>query len=493
MAQAEGYKNIFKSTFLFGFVQVFNIAVKVVLNKIAAILLGPSGMGIIGLFNNSTSMLQTGCGLGIPQSAVRDISEANSQDNYDRFSLTISVTNKIVLFTAFLGVAVTIILSPLLSQWAFGSNQYILSYILLSLCVGFSIMTEGKLAVLKGMRRLRHLAKASMLGSILGLLIAVPFYYFLGTQGIAPAIVTLSLGTYIVAEIYVRKIRYNRIKTSFRRFWTLVKNMVKMGCSLMLVSFISLLFSLAVSAYISYSGSLSDVGLYQAGVTIISSYFGIVITAMSTEYYPRISAVCRDNGKLQDEMNRQSEVGLIMIFPLVVLFIFLSSFFIQILYDSSFEKSNDYTNYALLGTIIILVSNSMGMILLAKQASQIFLLSVITQRLILLGVYFLLYSMYGLLGLGFAYIFTGVLHISLMSAILKKFYGISLNKRVISLLALILSVAILMILIRTINSVPIRYSAGTIGIIFSLAYSLYYMRAKLDIDLITIIKNKIHR
>ena len=60
MAQAEGYKNIFKSTFLFGFVQVFNIAVKVVLNKIAAILLGPSGMGIIGLFNNSTSMLQTG-------------------------------------------------------------------------------------------------------------------------------------------------------------------------------------------------------------------------------------------------------------------------------------------------------------------------------------------------------------------------------------------------------------------------------------------------
>ena len=44
MAQAEGYKNIFKSTFLFGFVQVFNIAVKVVLNKIAAILLGPSGV-----------------------------------------------------------------------------------------------------------------------------------------------------------------------------------------------------------------------------------------------------------------------------------------------------------------------------------------------------------------------------------------------------------------------------------------------------------------
>jgi hypothetical protein len=34
------YKNIFKSTFFFGFVQVFNILIKIVLNKVAAIYFG---------------------------------------------------------------------------------------------------------------------------------------------------------------------------------------------------------------------------------------------------------------------------------------------------------------------------------------------------------------------------------------------------------------------------------------------------------------------
>lgn len=46
MSDLSGYKNIFKTTFLFGFVQVFNIFVKVGINKVVAILLGTAGMGV---------------------------------------------------------------------------------------------------------------------------------------------------------------------------------------------------------------------------------------------------------------------------------------------------------------------------------------------------------------------------------------------------------------------------------------------------------------
>lgn len=493
MADQSGYKNIFKSTFLFGFVQIFNIAVKVILNKITAILLGPSGMGVIGLFHSSTNLLKTGCGLGIPQSAVRDISEANNKGNADQFSTTISVTHRIVILTGLLGAGATIILSPFLSEWTFGNKDYTLSYILLSLCVAFSILTDGKLAILKGMRRLKDLAKASMYGSVLGLLIAVPFYYFMGKDGIAPSLVTLALGTYIVAELYVRKVSYSRIKTSFRQFRQLVAGMVKMGCALMFVSFVTFFFDLAVASYISYSGGLSDVGLYQAGVTIISSYFGIVITAMSTDYYPRISALHKDNEKLQGEMNRQSEVGLVIVFPLVMMFIFLSSFFIRFLYDSSFEASNDYTNYALLGTIIIIVSNSMGMILLAKQASNIFIWSVIVQRVVLIAVYIVFYNMWGLLGLGFSYIVTGLLHISIMSFILRRYYDIKLSGNVLRLLGIVLFFSIAMIFVRTIPNDIIKYTLGIIGIMASVIYTLHYSKKYLNIDFIQFIKSKIHK
>ena len=39
------YKSIFKSTFLFGFVQVFNIVIKAVINKAVAVLLGAEEIG----------------------------------------------------------------------------------------------------------------------------------------------------------------------------------------------------------------------------------------------------------------------------------------------------------------------------------------------------------------------------------------------------------------------------------------------------------------
>ena len=124
MKNNSSYSNIFKTTFLFGFVQIFNILVKVVLNKTVAILIGAEGMGIIGIYNYAVHMIKSGAGLGISQSAVRDISEANAQNDFGKFSKIISVTNSVIIFTSALGVITTIFLSPFLSNWSFGDYSY---------------------------------------------------------------------------------------------------------------------------------------------------------------------------------------------------------------------------------------------------------------------------------------------------------------------------------------------------------------------------------
>ena len=171
----NNYKLIFKSTFLFGFVQVINISVKIILNKVIAITLGSKGIGLVGLYTSVIGMLKTGAGLGISQSAVRDISEANEKNNVVSFSKTIITTNKIILFTSLSGLFLTVILSPLLSKWAFGNNTEIISFIILSIAVALTIFWEGQLAILKGMRRLRLLAKANIFGATAGLVISVHY------------------------------------------------------------------------------------------------------------------------------------------------------------------------------------------------------------------------------------------------------------------------------------------------------------------------------
>lgn len=487
------YGNIFKTTFLFGFVQVFNIIVKVGLNKVVAFLLGAEGMGIIGIFNSAVQMIRTGAGLGVNQSAVRDISEANAKGESNTFSRIISLTNKVILITSALGIVITIILSPFLSKWSFGDYSYTFAFIWLSIVVGLNIFTEGQLAILKGMRQLRSLAKASIWGSLAGLLSAVPFYYLWGKGGIVPSLIISALAALFFSNFYVRQIKYDRISLRAKDVFRGSKSMVTMGIALMLVGFIGSIFDMVVAAFISRQGSLADVGFYNAGATIISGYFGIVITAMSTDYYPRISAVHNDNDKLKEEMNKQSETGLIMIFPLVVLFVFLSPFFINILYSSEFVLTNDYTDYAMIGTVIIVVSNCMGMILLAKQASNIFILSVLGQRLILIVIYLLGYTYYGLKGLGFAYIATGVVHITFMTVILRRFYDIRLTGGVYRLLFLVIGTTLITIYARTIPNIVIKYFVGSVLFAMSCVYTLYYMKKRMNLDLITAIKNKVKK
>lgn len=490
MSDHKQYFSIFKSTFLFSIVQVIRILVNVIKNKIVAVLLGPEGVGIMGIMQNTINLIKTGAGLGISQSAVRDVSEANGTDDKIKLSRVISLTQKIVLYTSSLGFLVTIVLSPLLSKWGFGDTLHTLSFIFLGIAIFFEIFVENQLAILKGMRQLRSLAKASIWGVITGLIVGVPLFFLMGKDGIVPSFIATSFVVYLITKFYVSKINYKRVKLSVKDTFSESTSMLKMGVALMLVAFIGTLYSFIISAYLRAQGGLSIVGLYQAGVTIVTSYIGVVITAMSTDYYPRISAVNKDNTKLTEEVNSQSEVGLLMCFPIVVVFVFLSPFFINILYSSEFSDVLLYTDYAIIGSIITICSNCMGMILLAKQASRLFLVSVISQRVICLFVFILLYNKFGLLGLGFSEIFVGLLHIILMSLIMGLKYSIKYSKRIIFQLMIVIFFVLLSKYIRGFDNLILRYSFGLIIIVCVCIYSLEYSKRYMNIDFILLLRNK---
>lgn len=489
----NSYSNIFKTTFLFGFVQIFNVVVKVGTNKVVALLLGAEGMGIISLLNTTVNLLKTGAGLGVSQSAVRDISEACQSQDYSRLSSTISITHKIILFTSLLGILITLLLSPYLSHCNFGNYGYTATFMLLSLMVGMNVLTEGQLSILTGMRRLRQLALASMIGAVVGLLSAIPFYYIWGKDGIVPSLLVTAFSALFFSSYFVRKVKYEKIQFSFNEFKMRATPIVKMGVALMLVTFLGFMFDLIVSAYIRSTGGLDEVGYYQAGVTIIGGYFGVIITAMSTDYYPRISAVHSDNSKLSTELNKQAETGLILIFPLVILFVFITPFLVRFLYSDKFLVSSNYTDYAIFGTIIIIVSNCMGMILLAKQAAKIFILSVLLQRTLLIVVYIYAYRNWGLSGLGYSYVMTGVIHIGIMILILKHRYNITLNSNVYRMLILVICMTIITFLIRQIDMVWLKYSAGIVSFLFCSLYSYKYVKDKMNIDICQAFIDKIKK
>ena len=77
---------------------------------------------------------------------------------------------------------------------------------------------------------------------------------------------------------------------------------------------------MGISLFITNWGSLSDVGLYGMGYNLVFAYAGVVFTAVEADYFPRLSSVHADAGRMNLAINRQIKVCVLLMSPFLVLF-----------------------------------------------------------------------------------------------------------------------------------------------------------------------------
>ena len=227
--QQSAFRQIMKATSIFGGVQIFKIIIAIVRSKFIAILLGPEGMGIANLLVSTTGLIGGLTNFGIETSAVKDVAAANAKGNPTRLSIILIVFRRWVWITGTLGFVVTLLCAPWLGRLIFGNSNYTLAFVWISITLLFNQLTSGQLAVLQGMQKLHYLARSSIFGSLLGLVITIPLYYWYGINGIVPAIIVASILSLLVSWYFSRKIKINVIKVSPLRTLAEGKNMLIMG------------------------------------------------------------------------------------------------------------------------------------------------------------------------------------------------------------------------------------------------------------------------
>ncbi|SEJ50687.1 Membrane protein involved in the export of O-antigen and teichoic acid [Cyclobacterium xiamenense] len=399
------YRSIFNSTSLFGGVQVFIILTSIVRSKFVAVFLGPMGIGVFGLLNSTVLFISAISSFGLERSVVRDLAEANASGDSNKVAVVITVLKKLVWFTGLFGAVFSFALSGFLSELTFGNSDYSIGFKLLAVSLLLNQITAGEKAILRGLRKLKYIAKASLWGSILGLVVSIPFYYFVGISGIVPAMLVSSFAMFFVTIYFSKRLKIERSKVSRKELFAQGKNMLLLGLALSLGSMFVLGESYLVRLFIRSHGNIEDVGFYSAGFAILNSYFGVIFTALTTDYYPRLAAVADDNRKAVRLMNQQSEMTVLLISPLLVVFLVFINFFIIVLYSNEFIPINTMMLWAGLGIYFKAVSWSLGVIFISKGEVKILLFSEIVSTMVMLTANLIGYSYYGLEGLGFSFLF----------------------------------------------------------------------------------------
>lgn len=431
----NSYRNILKGTSAFGGVQLFQILSGLVRGKFVAIFLGPAGMGVSALFTTTLNTVQQFVSLGLNLAIVKEV--VARRDNPDALASAMKTGRRLIYSTALLGAIFCLLFCRALSDFAFGDGSYTGWFACLSVTVFFTVAGAGELSLLQGLHAVKRISMASLVGASAGLFLGVPLYWLFGTAGIVPAMTVLALTTWIFYLFSVKAETKGHPRARF--VWNeqkpLIKKLIGLGLVLMASNLLSTLVTYIINAFVRYSGTLTDVGLYQAANSLTNQYMGLIFAAMSLDYFPRLSAVAADNSKMCTVSNRQTEVMALVATPLIVALIIASPLVVHILLTKDFLPVVPLIRWLAFAILFRSLMFPLGYISFAKDNKRLYfimeglLLNLLTLMLSTAG-----YWIFGLNGLGIALLTDSFLCLIIYYLVNRHYYGFTFTKRSLRLI-----------------------------------------------------------
>jgi O-antigen/teichoic acid export membrane protein len=481
--KSASYLSMIKGTAIFGGVQVFQILITILRGKLVALMLGPSGSGLAAIFLSTANIITQFSGFGLNFSAVRDISQAHESGDLGRITRIIKVFRRWVWVTGILGALICLAFARQLSTFSFGSTDYTWSFILLSVSFLFNALASGEITLLQGTRRLQSIAKASVIGSFLGLIFAMPLYSYLNLKGIIPGIVLASLTTFIINRHYSKKIPLEKSFITLSETFTEGRQMAKLGLALMSAQVIGTVATYLVNIFISQRGGITDVGLFQSGIMITNYSLGLIFTSMGMDYFPKLSAVSNDVERLTGMVNQQCVLVTLIMTPLLIILIVFAPLLIRILLSEQFLAAIPLVQWIALGMILKGTSYALGYISFAKGDKKTFFwLEGVYGNCQTLVLNITGYTIWGIRGLGISFLAGYLLYLFVLTAVVYKKYQFRFSREFHFIYGIQVLFCVLAFGIAHAFSDPLySYASGLLLLALAVSYSFFELDKRMDI------------
>jgi antigen flippase len=414
---------ILKSTALVGGSSVVNIAMGIVRTKAMAMLLGPAGFGLAGLYMSVATLTQSIAGMGINSSGVRQIAEATGSGESERVARTATVLRRTSLVLGLLGVILLVLFSKQVSTLTFGSNGHAGAIGLLSLAVFLNLVSAGQSALIQGLRRIADLARMSVLGSLFGTLITIPIIYFFREAGVVPSLIGVAAMTLLTSWWFSRNVGIQTPSLTASHVRHEANALLKLGFAFMASGLLTMGSAYLVRVLLVHKLGLEATGLYQAAWTLGGLYVGIILQSMGADFYPRLTACATDNKKVNRMVNEQASVSLLLAGPGMLATLAFAPLVISMFYAPKFGPAVGILRWVCLGIALRAISWPMGFIIVAKGAQTLYLLSELAWTVVHLGLAWTLLEGFGLNGTGMAFFGSYVFHVVLIYSIVSRLSG----------------------------------------------------------------------
>jgi len=421
------YGQILHSSVVIGGSSALNVVIGIVRTKAMALMLGPAGFGLMGIFSTIVALAQNLAELGINGSGVRQIAESVGSGDLQRISRTVIVLRRTAVVLGVLGAALLVMGAEKIALLTFGNAEHAGAIALLSMAVLFFLLDEAQGALLQGMRRVGDVAKVRVFGSLLGTIISVPLVYFLRLEGVALSLVAIAAASVLTSWWYSRRVRIERPILTIAEVGAEVGGLLRLGLAFMASSLLMMGAAYVVRIILIRQVGLAEAGLYQAAWTLGGLYVGFVLQAMGVDFFPRLVGAAGSNAECNRLVNEQSQISLLLASAGVIATLTFAPLVATIFYSSAFRPAAETLRWICLGMSLRVITWPMGILIQARNERLLFFLTELGLAAVNVGLTWVCVKQFGLRGAGIAFAACYLFHAAMVYPIVRRLTGFAWN------------------------------------------------------------------
>ncbi|MFN5805086.1 MAG: polysaccharide biosynthesis C-terminal domain-containing protein [Opitutia bacterium] len=356
------FDRILKASVLMGFAQVAQLIAAFIRAKLVALLLGPSGVGLVGLLTSFNGNVSALAGWGLGTSGVRSIASAPPQERAGR----ITAVRRLGWMLSWAGLALVLVLAfPAGAGIALGGDSAVIETLIAGIAVPCLVASGAWGAILQAGGQLKALAWAQVIGALVALLVGAPLILQFGHVGVA---VALALAAGVPAMMLWCAARRHAPPAPDSGLSDL-RPLLVMGGALMLVGFFAQVSAYLVRLQLVDFGGLEAAGYYHAAFAVAGSLPGFVFVAMGADFFPRVAGAASE-AEAAVHADHQVSAGLVLGVPLLALLLAGGGPVLSLLYAKDFEPALPLLSWMVWGVFLRLISWPLGYWLLARGSSR---------------------------------------------------------------------------------------------------------------------------
>lgn len=434
-------RGLAQSMLLVGGAKSASIVISIIRIKLLALMLGPAGLGLLGILNSVLGLSTKVAGLGLSSSGVREIAAVRGE------AATLGRV-RTVLFAAhviqgLIALAAIWLVSDTLAEWLFGDPTRAFDITLVGVAVLFTLVASSQTTLLQGMRRIRHLGLVTVLGTLTATVAGLFAVCLGGYDGLVWFVVVQPIAAVLVAFAFTRKLpRVDMPRMRGPELWETWRPMAAVGVVFMFSGLLTTGTLLFVRARIIQTLGLDAAGQFAASWGITMQYVGFLLTAMIADFYPRLSEVINDAKVASRLINDQLQLGAAIGGPILVGLVGAAPWMMSAMYSSEFEVAAGLLQWQTVGNVFKLASWPLGCAFVAAARAKTVLLVESTWNGLYLAMLWFGLPLVGLDIAGVAFLLAYILYFAVLVFLSARLLGFRWNSLSVLLIVVNISLSI---------------------------------------------------